>query len=79
MLKRSKIFGAIGRGVQRRFLRPSGARFGELDPRRLKDLQEQLLQQRIIKEPTDLANAVNLGILAEVYRTKAEPLSSVDR
>ncbi|MCP3472153.1 ABC transporter substrate-binding protein [Bradyrhizobium sp. CCGUVB1N3] len=65
--------------AQRRFLRPSGARFGELDPRRLKDLQEQLLRQRIIQQPTDLANAVNLGIQAEVYRTKSEPLSPIDR
>jgi ABC-type nitrate/sulfonate/bicarbonate transport system substrate-binding protein len=64
---------------QRRFLRPSGARFGELDPRKLRDLQEYLLQQRIIQQPTDLASAVNLGILAEVYRAKSEPLSPIDR
>ncbi len=65
--------------AQRRFLRPSGARFGELDPRKLRDLQEYLLQQRIIQQPTDLANAVNLGILAEVYRVKSEILSPIDR
>lgn len=65
--------------AQRRFLRPSGARFGELDPRRLKDLQELLLYQRIIQQPVDLANAVNLTILAEVYRAKSESLSPIDR
>lgn len=65
--------------AQRRFLRPSGARFGELDPRRLKDLQEQMLYQRIIPQPVDLANAVNRGILAEVYRAKSESTSPIDR
>jgi ABC-type nitrate/sulfonate/bicarbonate transport system substrate-binding protein len=56
--------------TQRRFLRPSGARFGELDPQRLKDLQDQLLQQRIIQQSIDLTRAVNYDILADVYRTK---------
>lgn len=65
--------------AQRRFLRPSGARFGELDPRTLKDLQEQMLYQRIIQQPVDLANAVNRGILAEVYRAKSESTSPIDR
>lgn len=64
--------------TQRRFLRPSGARFGELDPKRLKNLQEQLLQQRIIRQPTDLTRAVNSSILTELYRTKADVFSGIE-
>jgi putative hydroxymethylpyrimidine transport system substrate-binding protein len=56
--------------AQRRLLRPSGARLGELDPQWLGFLQAQLLQQRIIQQPVDLARAVNANILTEVYRTK---------
>jgi ABC-type nitrate/sulfonate/bicarbonate transport system substrate-binding protein len=55
---------------QRRLLRPSGARFGELDAHRLLSLQDQLLQQRIIQQPLDLSRAINYDILNEVYRAK---------
>jgi hypothetical protein len=54
--------------AQRRLLRPSGARLGDLDPQWLDFLQAQLLQQRIIQQPVDLARAVNAKILTEVYR-----------
>jgi len=64
--------------AQRRFLRPSGARLGELDLQWLKNLQEQLLQQRIIQQPIDLTRAVNNDILAEVYRTKAADFSKIE-
>jgi ABC-type nitrate/sulfonate/bicarbonate transport system substrate-binding protein len=64
--------------AQRHFLRPSGARFGELDPGRLKILQEQLLQQRIIQQPIDLTRAVNYDILTEVYRAKSDIFSRIE-
>jgi len=63
---------------QRRFLRPSGARYGELDPRSLRLLQAQLLQQRIIRQLIDLSRAVNYDILTEAYRTKSEVFSRTD-
>jgi NitT/TauT family transport system substrate-binding protein len=56
--------------AQRRLLRPYGARLGELDPQWFDFLQAQLLQQRIIQQPVDLARAVNRAVLADVYRTK---------
>lgn len=64
--------------AQRRFLRPSGARFGELDTQRLKDLQAQLLQQRIIRQPVDLARTINLTILLEVYRVRSDIFSRIE-
>jgi putative hydroxymethylpyrimidine transport system substrate-binding protein len=57
--------------TQRRLLRPFGARFGELDLRRLRILHEQLLKQRIIQQPVDLTLAVNYHILTEIYRTES--------
>jgi putative hydroxymethylpyrimidine transport system substrate-binding protein len=57
--------------AQRRFLRPSGARLGELDPQRLRNLLDLLLQQRIVREPIDLTRAANYEILTEAYRTKS--------
>jgi hypothetical protein len=51
--------------MQRRLLRPCGGRFGELDLRRLRVLQAQLLQRRIIRQPVDFARAVNYDILTE--------------
>jgi putative hydroxymethylpyrimidine transport system substrate-binding protein len=59
---------------QRLWLRPSGTRFGELDLRRLKDLQDLLVQQRIILGSLDLNSAVNFSILEEVYRARSEVL-----
>jgi putative hydroxymethylpyrimidine transport system substrate-binding protein len=53
---------------QRRFLRPFGTRFGELDSRRLRVLQAELLQRRIIQEPVDFARAINYDVLKETYR-----------
>ena len=64
--------------AQRRLLRPSAARLGELDPQWLKVWQEQLLQQRIIREPADLARAVNTDILTQVYRTKSDIFSRIE-
>jgi putative hydroxymethylpyrimidine transport system substrate-binding protein len=63
---------------QRRFLRPSGTRFGELDLQRLKDLQDLLLQQRVISRSVDLNLAVNFGILDEVYRARSDTFSRTD-
>jgi len=57
---------------QRRFLRPNGARFGELDPLKFRMLQGALMQQRIIQQPLDLSRAVNYDILTEVYRTRSD-------
>ena len=64
--------------VQRRFLRPFGTRFGELDLRRLRILQAQLLQQRIIQQPVDLTRAVNYDILTEIYRTEANTFTRIE-
>lgn len=58
--------------AQRHFLRPSGTRLGELDPLKLRMLQGELLQQRIIRQPLDLARAINYDILTEVYRTRSD-------
>jgi hypothetical protein len=63
---------------QRLFLRPSGTRFGELDLQRLKDLQDLLMQQRIISRSVDLNRAVNFGILDEVYRARSDTFSRTD-
>jgi len=64
--------------MQRRLLRPFGARFGELDLRRLKVLQAQLLQRRIIQQPVDFARAVNYDILTEAYRTEANAFTQIE-
>jgi ABC-type nitrate/sulfonate/bicarbonate transport system substrate-binding protein len=64
--------------AQRRFLRPFGARFGELDLLRVQNLQDQLLQQRVIQQPIDLTRAVNYDILSEVYRTKSDVFSRTE-
>jgi putative hydroxymethylpyrimidine transport system substrate-binding protein len=61
---------------QRLFLRPSGTRLGELDLQRLKDLQDLLMQQRIILRSADLSRVVNFDILNEVYRARSDTLSS---
>jgi putative hydroxymethylpyrimidine transport system substrate-binding protein len=65
-------------GAQRRFLRPHGARFGELDPKHLNNLQGQLLQQRIMRQSIDLARAANYDILTEVHRTKSDMFSRIE-
>ena len=64
--------------VQRRFLRPFGARFGELDLRRLRILQSQLLQRRIIQQPVDLTRAVNYDILTGTYRKESNTLTRIE-
>jgi putative hydroxymethylpyrimidine transport system substrate-binding protein len=63
--------------VQRRLLRPSGTRFGELDPLMLRMLQVELMRQRIIEQPLDLARAVRYDILTEVYRSRSDNFSRV--
>jgi ABC-type nitrate/sulfonate/bicarbonate transport system substrate-binding protein len=57
--------------AQRRLLRPSGARFGELDPLKFRILQGELMRQRIIEQPLDLARAVNYDMLTDVYRARS--------
>jgi len=64
--------------MQRRLLRPFGGRFGELDLRRLRVLQAQLLQRRIIQQPVDFARAVNYDILTEAYRTEANAFTQIE-
>jgi hypothetical protein len=61
--------------AQRRFLRPYEP--GELDRKYLNNLQEQLLQQRIIRQPIDLERAVDYYILTEVYRTRSDIFSRI--
>lgn len=61
--------------AQRSFLRPFGTRFGELDERRIRGLQAQLLQRRLLQEPVDLTRAVNYDVLKEAYRSEANNLS----
>ena len=64
--------------VQRRCLRPFGTRFGELDLRRLRILQSQLLQRRIIKQPVDLTRAATYDILTETYRKESNTLTRIE-
>jgi ABC-type nitrate/sulfonate/bicarbonate transport system substrate-binding protein len=53
---------------QREFLRPFGARFGEFEDTHWRSLQDDLVQQRAIKEPIDLSTAVTFDFLRDVYR-----------
>lgn len=64
--------------AQRRLLRPSGTRFGEIDLQRLKNLQELLLQQRLMRQPIDLSRAVNYDVLKSVYRFKPDTFSGFE-
>ncbi|WP_212259184.1 ABC transporter substrate-binding protein [Bradyrhizobium liaoningense] len=58
--------------AQRVYLRPYGTRFGELDERRIRSLQTQLLRVRILQEPVDLTRAVNYDVLKAAYRSEAK-------
>ena len=64
--------------AQRRLLRPYGARYDELNAKHLNNLQGQLLQQRIIRQPIDLVRAIDYDILTEVYRTKSDIFSRIE-
>ncbi|WBL80304.1 ABC transporter substrate-binding protein [Bradyrhizobium xenonodulans] len=64
--------------AQRRFLRPFGVRFGELDTRRIRVLEEQLLRRRVIQNPVDLKRAINDDVVKEAYRKEAKALSRVE-
>jgi ABC-type nitrate/sulfonate/bicarbonate transport system substrate-binding protein len=55
---------------QRPLLRPSGRRFAELDIIALRDALAILVQQRLIANSPRLADAVNLEILSDIYRTE---------
>jgi len=59
----------------RGYLRPFGARFGELDERRIHLLHAQLLGRRMIDEPVDLTRAINYDVLKGAYRSQASRLS----
>ncbi|MBH5369009.1 ABC transporter substrate-binding protein [Bradyrhizobium glycinis] len=61
--------------AQRGYLRPYAARFGELDERRIRSLQSQLLRRRVLQRPVDLNLAVNYDILKEAYRSGAKNLT----
>lgn len=65
--------------AQRRFLRPFGTRFGEIDLRRLRSLQAQLLLRRIIREPVDLNRAIDYEVLKEAYRNEASKQDRSER
>ena len=60
---------------QRRYLRPFGTKFGELEFTRMKTLQGEMLQQRIIQERRE---AVNYDILTEVHRTSSNNLTHIE-
>ncbi|QPF90282.1 ABC transporter substrate-binding protein [Bradyrhizobium commune] len=64
--------------IQRRFLRPTGTRFGELDIRRIRVLQEQLLQRRVIQNPVDLTRAVKDDVVKEAYRNQTNVLNRIE-
>ena len=53
---------------QREFLRPTGARFGEFEDTHWRSLQNILVQQKVIREPIDLSNAVTYDFLRDTYR-----------
>lgn len=63
---------------QRGFLRPFGARFGELDARHIRVLQAQLLRRRIIQEPVDLTRAIDYDVLKQAYRSEANNLTRTE-
>lgn len=64
--------------AHRRYLRPLGARFGELDARRLRSLQTDLVRQRIVREPIDLTRAVNYDIISEAYRLESKASTRIE-
>lgn len=64
--------------AQRRYLRPYAVRFGELDERRIRVLQSQLMQRRYIREPVDFNRAINYDILNEAYRSGAMNLKRAE-
>jgi ABC-type nitrate/sulfonate/bicarbonate transport system substrate-binding protein len=55
---------------QRGALRPSGARLGDFDETQWQLLQSILIQQRLLKDPIDLASAVTFDFLRDAYRAR---------
>jgi ABC-type nitrate/sulfonate/bicarbonate transport system substrate-binding protein len=55
---------------QRPLLRPSGIRSAELDPIFLNSALSILVQQRLIKNPPRLADAINYEIVRNIYRSE---------
>ncbi|MGY8679160.1 ABC transporter substrate-binding protein [Bradyrhizobium sp. UFLA05-153] len=64
--------------TQRHFLRPYGVRFGELDARRSRVLQSQLLMRRSIRAPVDLNRAFDYDVLNGAYRSEAINLNRIE-
>jgi ABC-type nitrate/sulfonate/bicarbonate transport system substrate-binding protein len=61
----------------RPLLRPSGARFAELDPTNLNTALSILVQQRLISSAPRLADAINFDVTKDVYRSEARrPLAN---
>jgi ABC-type nitrate/sulfonate/bicarbonate transport system substrate-binding protein len=61
---------------QRSYIRPFGARAGELDLARWRELQDRLLAQRLISRTIDLREAVTFSLVPELYRTRLKSLTS---
>jgi ABC-type nitrate/sulfonate/bicarbonate transport system substrate-binding protein len=55
---------------QRGELRPSGARLGDFDETQWQLLQSILIQQRLLKDPIDLASAITFDFLRDAYRVR---------
>jgi hypothetical protein len=55
---------------QRPLLRPSGIRSAELDPIILNGALSILVQQRLITNPPRLADAIDLEIMRDIYRSE---------
>lgn len=55
---------------QREFLRPGGARFGEVLKNKWSEMYAFMSQRRLIKSPIDLSRATDAKLLAEAYRSR---------
>jgi ABC-type nitrate/sulfonate/bicarbonate transport system substrate-binding protein len=60
---------------QRDGLRPYGSRFGEFDESQWRLLQLVLIQQKLIKEPVDIAKAITTDFLRDAYRRRSADLT----
>ena len=61
---------------QRAYIRPFGARTGELDLNRWRELQDRMLAQRQMAKPVDLTTSIIFSLVPELYRTRVKALTS---
>ncbi|MCK1396160.1 ABC transporter substrate-binding protein [Bradyrhizobium sp. 1] len=54
---------------QREFLRPGGARFGEVLKHKWSEIYAYMFQKRLIRSPIDLSRATDQKLLTEAYRS----------